>query len=64
VGAQTSDSEIGFFLFAQLYSVSHIDGERTRGDMLEKGKGIGHECGGLITSVDLSDLFEVPVSDS
>jgi hypothetical protein len=49
-------TETGFFLFARLYSVLHIDGERTRGDMIEKGKGIGHECGGLRTLVDLCDV--------
>ena len=31
----------GVFRIGQLYSVSHIDGERTRGDILGKGKGNG-----------------------
>ncbi len=64
LGAQTSDSESGFFLLAQLYTVSHIYGERTRGDMIEKGKGIGHGGGVLSTLVDITDLFKVPASEA
>ena len=35
-----SDSQTDFFLFAQLYSVSHIHGERMCDDMLENSKEI------------------------
>ena len=40
-------TESGFFLNAQVYSVSHIDGERTRGESLDKEIRIGHGGGGV-----------------
>ena len=64
MGAQTSDTESGFFLNAQEYSVSHIDGEGTRGDILEKGIRIGHGGGRFSTLVDPSDFHKDPVSDA